>query len=78
MKNQFKLIREIILIIKSAMYLNLIGTFAILCVCCLCGFVAFAFFYGCDPKLDGRITKYDQVFISLIINKLVSCFIFSI
>ena len=44
------------------MYLNLIGTFSILCICCLSGFVAFAFFYGCDPFLDNKkISKYDQV-----------------
>lgn len=43
------------------MFINLLGTFAILSVCCLCGFVAFAFFFGCDPKLDGKISNYNQV-----------------
>ena len=43
------------------MYLNLIGTFLILSVCCLCGFVAFAFYFGCDPKIEGKINDYSQV-----------------
>lgn len=43
------------------MYLNMFGTFAILSVCCICGFVAFAFYFGCDPKQNQKISRYDQV-----------------
>ena len=43
------------------MYWNLFGTFSILVTCCLCGFVAFAYYFGCDPVLDKKISKYDQV-----------------
>ena len=42
------------------MYLNLLGTFSILIVCCFCGFVAYAFYFDCDPLLAGKIKKYDQ------------------
>lgn len=43
------------------MYWNLLGTVSILVFCCLCGFVAFAFYYGCDPLIAGKISVYDQV-----------------
>jgi hypothetical protein len=43
------------------MYINLIGTFLILVACCLCGFVAYAYYYACDPLANGKITKHDQV-----------------
>jgi hypothetical protein len=43
------------------MYLNLLGTFAILVTCCMCGFVAYAFYFGCDPLAEGKITRHDQV-----------------
>ncbi len=43
------------------MYINLIGTFSILTITCLCGFIAFAYYFDCDPKLNNKIQKYDQV-----------------
>ena len=52
------------------MYINLIGTLLILSVCCLCGFVAFAFYYGCDPQMIGKISKYDQILPYLVLDLL--------
>ncbi len=52
------------------MYVNLFGTFAILTVCCFCGLIAFAYYYTCDPKLSGRIQKYDQILPILVIDLL--------
>lgn len=52
------------------MYINLIGTVLILSVCCLCGFVAFAFYYGCDPQMIGKISKYDQILPYLVLDLL--------
>jgi Na+/proline symporter len=47
--------------VLSAMLVNLLGTFSILVICCLCGFVAYAYYFGCDPLLTGKISKYDQI-----------------
>ena len=52
------------------MYLNLFGTFAILCVSCFCGLIAYAYYYDCDPLLNGRIKKYDQILPLLVIDLL--------
>lgn len=52
------------------MYINLLGTFLILCVCCFCGLIAFAFYYDCDPYLSKRIKKYDQILPLLVIDLL--------
>lgn len=46
---------------KKAMFINFFGTFSILLLSCLSGFIAFAYYFNCDPKLDGKISKYDQV-----------------
>ena len=43
------------------MLVNLLGNFAILVLCCLCGFVAYAYYYGCDTLLSQKILKYDQI-----------------
>jgi Na+/proline symporter len=50
------------------MYLNLVGTFSILIVCCLCGLVAYAYYAGCDPFLIKQITKYDQILPYLVMD----------
>ena len=52
------------------MYLNLVGTFSILCLSSLCGFVAFAYYFYCDPKLSNRITKYENILPLLAIDLL--------
>ncbi|CAF0921410.1 unnamed protein product [Brachionus calyciflorus] len=46
---------------QIAMLVNLLGTFAILVLCCFCGFVAYAYYFTCDPLKIGLITKYDQI-----------------
>ena len=51
------------------MYFNLIGTVLILITCCLCGFVAYAFYFGCDPLLAGKISRHDQVKNYFLLNK---------
>lgn len=43
------------------MIVNLFGTFFILIVCCLCGFVAYANYFYCDPLLNKQISNYDQL-----------------
>lgn len=43
------------------MMINLLGTFSILVICCLCGFVAYANYFGCDPLLNNQISNYDQL-----------------
>lgn len=43
------------------MMINLLGTFSILVICCLCGFVAYANYFGCDPLLNKQISNYDQL-----------------
>lgn len=53
-----------------SMYLNLIGTLAILAIAGLCGLVAYGFYYNCDPKSLGRISRYDQILPLLAIDLL--------
>lgn len=55
---------------QLAMYVNMIATVAILLVCCMCGLVAFGYYFGCDPKLMGEITKYDQILPYLVVDLL--------
>jgi hypothetical protein len=43
------------------MYINFFGTSSILILSCASGFIAFAYYFDCDPKLNGKINKYDQV-----------------
>lgn len=52
------------------MYLNLIGTLAILIVCCLCGLVAYAYYATCDPYQIKEIAKYDQILPYLVMDVL--------
>lgn len=52
------------------MYLNLLATFSILITCCLCGFVAYAFYFGCDPLAAGKITRHDQILPYLVMDLL--------
>ncbi len=52
------------------MYINLIGTFLILIICCACGLVAYAFYFNCDPLKMGLITKYDQILPYLVMDLL--------
>jgi Na+/proline symporter len=46
---------------QFAMLWNFLGTLSILLFGCLCGFVAYAFYFGCDPFLSRKITRYDQL-----------------
>lgn len=50
------------------MYLNLIGTLAILILAGICGLVAFSFYFDCDPKSTNRISRYDQILLLFAID----------
>ena len=44
-----------------AIYINLLGSIAILSLTCLTGLVAFAVYHKCDLLLSNKITKGEQV-----------------
>jgi len=46
---------------KRAIYLNWVGLFFIIGLCCMNGLVMYAYFQDCDPLTAGQVTASDQL-----------------
>lgn len=52
------------------MFINLIGTFLILTITCICGLIAYAVYYDCDLLVSKKINKGEQILPYLVIDLL--------
>lgn len=52
------------------MYINLIGVYLILTICCVTGIIAYAVYHKCDLLISKQVTRGEQILPYLVMDLL--------